>query len=92
VCQNLQLAQKWNVLAKLALFPPGLDSLYQRMLHQINASNSANICLRLLAVTAILYRLAIVPELVALVKQLEDVDDLESVQEIIGLCGSFLTL
>jgi hypothetical protein len=34
-----------------------------------------------------------IPELVALVEQLEDlVDDLGSVREIISLCGSFLTL
>ncbi|KAL5372496.1 hypothetical protein DPSP01_013458 [Paraphaeosphaeria sporulosa] len=92
VCQNLQGAQKWNVLTKLARFPPGLGSLYERMMDQISASDSANICLRVLAVTAVLYQPATVAELVALVGQLEEVDDLESVQEIIGLCGSFLTL
>ncbi|KAF1963886.1 HET-domain-containing protein [Bimuria novae-zelandiae CBS 107.79] len=92
VCQNLQGTPKWNVLGKLALFPPGLDSLYQRMMHHISVSDSAKICLRVLAVTAVLYRPVTIAELVALVKQLEDVDDLESVQEIIGLCGSFLTL
>ncbi|KAF1971137.1 hypothetical protein BU23DRAFT_590766 [Bimuria novae-zelandiae CBS 107.79] len=92
VCQNLQGTPKWNVLEKLALFPSGLDSLYQRMMHQISASDSNKICLRVLAVTAILYRPVTIAELVALVKQLEDVDDLQSVQEIIGLCGSFLTL
>jgi hypothetical protein len=92
VCQNLQGTPKWDVPAKLALFPPGLDSLYQRMMHQISASDSAKICLRVLAVTAVLYRPVTITELVALVEQLKDLNDLESVQEIIILCGSFLTL
>jgi hypothetical protein len=46
----------------------------------------------LLASTAILYRPVTISELVALVEQLEDLDDLESVWEIVGFCGSFLTL
>ncbi|KAL5373504.1 hypothetical protein DPSP01_012633 [Paraphaeosphaeria sporulosa] len=92
VCQNLQGTPKWNVLKKLAHLPPGLDTLYERMMNQISASDSANICLRVLAVTAVLYRPATIVELVTLVQQLEDVDDLASTQEIIGLCGSFLTL
>jgi hypothetical protein len=93
VCQNLKTTVKWNVLKKLALFPPGLDALYQRMMLQISESDSAEICLQVLTVTAVLYRPVAVAELVVLVKQLEDlVGDLEAVREIIGLCGSFLTL
>jgi hypothetical protein len=93
VCQDLIMTPKWNVMKKLALFPPGLDSLYGRMMHQISESEGAEICRQVLASTAILYRPIKVPELVALVEQLEDfVDDLESVREIISLCGSFLTL
>ena len=93
VCQDLKTTPKWNVLKKLALFPPGLDSLYKRMLQQISESDSADICLQVLAVTAVLYRPVIVAELVKLIKQLADFDgDLESIREIISLCGSFLTL
>ena len=32
VCQDLKTTLKWNVLKKLALFPPRLDSLYKRMM------------------------------------------------------------
>ncbi|KAL6150155.1 hypothetical protein ACJBU6_11667 [Exserohilum turcicum] len=93
VCQGLKRTPKWNVLKKLAQFPPGLDSLYKRMLQQISESDSADRCLRVLAVTAVLYRPITVSELVILTKQLADlINDLESVREIIGLCGSFLTL
>jgi hypothetical protein len=92
VCENLRWAPKLNVPKKLADFPPGLGSLYQRMIDQISASDSAKICLQVLAVTAVLYRPVTITELVVLVEQLKDADDLESMQEIIGLCGSFLTL
>ncbi|USP77485.1 hypothetical protein yc1106_04759 [Curvularia clavata] len=93
VCQDLKATPKWNVLKKLAHFPPGLDSLYRRMLLQIRQSESAEICLGVLAVTCILYRPVTVTELVALAEQIAGFDeDLESVREIIGLCGSFLTL
>jgi hypothetical protein len=92
VCQDLITTPKWNVVKRLALFPPGLDSLYKRMMDQISESNNPKICLQILALTAILYRPVSVPELAALVEQLEDLDDLESVREIVGFCGSFLTL
>ena len=93
VCQDLKTAPKWNVLKKLALFPPGLDALYKRMMQQISGSDSAEICQQVLASTAILRRPVVLSELVALVGSLEDfVDDWESVREVIGLCGSFLTL
>jgi hypothetical protein len=92
VCQDLRITPKWNVLQKLALFPPGLDSLYKRMMDQISESDGAEMCLQVLASTAILYRPVTISGLVALVEQLENLDDLESVRDIVGLCGWFLTL
>jgi hypothetical protein len=90
VCQDLRLTANRHVLNKLALFPAGLDALYERMMQQMSESDDAKICRCVLASTAILYRPVTVSELVALVKQLEDVGD--DVREIINLCGSFLTL
>jgi hypothetical protein len=93
VVQNLKKVSKWNVLKMLASFPPGLDALYERMMRQMNDSDSAEICRQVLASTAVLYRPVTMSELILLVQQLEDfADDMESVREIIGLCGSFLTL
>jgi hypothetical protein len=93
VCQDLMATPKRNVLKKLASFPPGLNSLYKRILQQVSESDEAETCKQVLASTAILYRPITIHELVALVEQLEDfVDDLDSVREIINLCGSFLTL
>jgi hypothetical protein len=93
VCQDLKATPKWSVLKKLASFPPGLDSLYKRMMCQISESDGAEICLQVLASTAILYRPVMICELVALIDALQYlVDDLASVREIVSLCRSFLTL
>jgi hypothetical protein len=93
VCQELEKTEKWNVHERLTEFPPGLDSLYERMLPSGTESRDANMCLRVLAVTAALYRPVTVAELVVLTQQLAKlIHDLGSVRKIIGLCGSFLTL
>jgi hypothetical protein len=80
------------MLEKLAVFPHGLDDLYKRMMQQMSQSDDADTCRCVLASTAILYRPVTISELVALVEQLKDLDNLESVREIVSFCGSFLTL
>jgi hypothetical protein len=93
VCQNLEKIPRWNTLAKLNTFPPGLDSLYERMMEQICNSDNADLCKRVLASIAIVYRPITLKELTSLVEKLEEMsDDLESLIEIIGLCGSFLAI
>jgi hypothetical protein len=93
VCQNLKATASRHVLKKLASFPPGLDALYKQMMLKMSESDDAETCRCVLATTAVLYRPVTISELIALVEQLGKlVDDLESVQEIISLCGSFLTL
>ena len=93
VCQDLPNKSRLDIQKKLALFSPGLDSLYERMLQQICKSDDADICLRVLAVVAVLYRPVIVAEPTALIEQRYNfVNDLKLVREIISFCGSFLTL
>lgn len=93
VCQNLAGVPKRNVIRKLNAFPPGLDALYQRMMHQIGLSDDADLCRRILASVSILYRPVTLEELASLVEELEDIaHDLEQLQEIIGQCGSLLTI
>jgi hypothetical protein len=101
VCQNLEKIPRWNTLAKLNTFPPGLDSLYKQMAEQIYNSDNANLCEEVLvslweevlASITIVYRPVTLKELISLVEKLEDMsDDLDSLPEIIGLCGSFLTI
>jgi hypothetical protein len=92
VCQDLEKTAKRNVLKKLKSFPPGLDALYERMMQQIGASDDAELCKQVLATIALVYRPITLSELVSLTELLEDVTDEAEVREIIGLCGSFLTL
>jgi hypothetical protein len=90
VCQELKRTANRHVLKKLAVFPPGLDDLYKRMMQQMSESDDADICRCVLASTAVLYRPVTICELVELVEQLKDVSS--DVREIIDLCGSFLTV
>jgi hypothetical protein len=93
VCQNLGGVPKRNVIKRLSAFPPGLDSLYGRMMQQISSSDDASLCRRILASIAVVYRPITLEELTSLVEELEDMeDDMEQLQEIIGLCGSLLTI
>jgi hypothetical protein len=93
VCQYLEKIPRWNTLAKLNAFPPGLNSLYERMVEQIYHSDNADLCKRILATIGIVYRPITLKELTSLVEMLEDMfDDLESLRDIVGLCGSFLTI
>ncbi|KAK3946936.1 hypothetical protein QBC32DRAFT_112172 [Pseudoneurospora amorphoporcata] len=95
VCQVLAdpSVQRWQTLKKLRAFPPGLDSLYARMMEQIIQSDDADLCRQILAVSSIVRRPISLQELTTLVEMSDDIsDDPQSLEELIGLCGSFLTL
>ncbi|CAI7609051.1 unnamed protein product [Penicillium glandicola] len=77
---------------RLKSFPAELDRLYQRMLQQIEESDDAELCRRILAISSVTYRPLALEELLVLDQSLKD--NLESPQEledVIGHCGSFLT-
>ena len=79
VCQNLEKIPRWNTLEKLNAFPPGLDSLYQRIIEQICNSKNADLYKRILTLTAIVYRSITLKELTSLIKIFKDIsDNLES--------------
>ncbi|KAF4628465.1 hypothetical protein G7Y89_g9687 [Cudoniella acicularis] len=93
VCQELSNISGWKALQKLTAFPPGLDALYRRMLDQIMNSEDAELCKSILAVVSAVYRPVTLDELVAFVDMPNGVaGEYEALSEIIGLCGSFLTL
>ncbi|RYP38348.1 hypothetical protein DL767_002588 [Monosporascus sp. MG133] len=95
VCQALAdpKVRKRHTLTKLRTFPPGLDYLYAQMMEQIGQSEDADLCKQILAVTTIVRRPISLRELTTLVEMPKNIsDDLESVEEIIKVCGSFLTL
>ncbi|SPN97662.1 uncharacterized protein DNG_01175 [Cephalotrichum gorgonifer] len=94
VCQELAGPEirKRHTLSTLESFPPGLGSLYKRMIEKVSSSKDANLCKEILATVSIAYRPLALEELKALSKSLEDFDDHDEMEEIIRSCGSFLTL
>jgi hypothetical protein len=91
VCQNLKGVARRNILKKLKTFPPGLSSLYERMMLQTCSSDDADECKEILALLAVVYRPISIKELGTLVELLETLD-LDSMREIVSNCGSFLTI
>lgn len=92
VCEKLTRVPKRNVQKKLEEFPPGLDELYKRMLYQISDTDDAELCKSILGVITTVYRPITLDELMSSIDLSEEVTDDSDLEEIIGLCGSFLTL
>ena len=93
VCQNLAQIPRLNTRTKLNEFPAGLDPLYRRMMEQVCNSDNANLCKWILAIITVVYRPITLKELTSFVEMPGIAsNDLESLTEIIGLSGSFLTL
>ncbi|CAI7616134.1 unnamed protein product [Penicillium glandicola] len=97
VCEELAKAPRWNGNARslLTAFPPGLESLYTRMIERIHDyySADAELCKRILGVVLLVYRPITLDELPALVDLPEDITtDEQSSIEIVEACGSFLTI
>jgi hypothetical protein len=94
VCKKLAGVSNWKVDENfLTAFPPGLNDLYDKMLGQICESEDDKLCKDILAVTSLVYRPVTLDELTSLVEfPAKAAQDLKAQEEIIGLCGSFLTL
>ncbi|KAJ5195464.1 uncharacterized protein N7498_008902 [Penicillium cinerascens] len=92
VCKALADVPRRHVQKKLKEFPSGLDELYRRMLGQIDDSDDAELCKSLLSVITTVYRPITLDELPFCMDLPEEVVDDLDLAEIVGLCGSFLTL
>jgi hypothetical protein len=93
VCQELANISGWKAQKKLTSFPPGLDALYKRMMDQICNSDDAELCKSILAVVSVVYQPITLEELASFVDMPDGVSgNYKVLAEIIGLCGSFLTL
>ncbi|KAH6724991.1 hypothetical protein BKA61DRAFT_537097 [Leptodontidium sp. MPI-SDFR-AT-0119] len=93
VCQELASISGWEVEEMLSAFPPGLDAIYMRMMQQIGISRAAKRCNSILAVVSIVYRPITLDELPSFVDMpSQSSSNYKALAEIIGLCGSFLTL
>ncbi|KAK0719400.1 NACHT domain-containing protein, partial [Lasiosphaeris hirsuta] len=93
VCQELVGLPGWKAQEKLTTFPPGLNALYGQMMEQITKSDDAELCIRILAVISVMRRPITLDEMEALVEMPAGTSgNQDALAEIVGLCGSFLTL
>ncbi|EGO54028.1 hypothetical protein NEUTE1DRAFT_124378 [Neurospora tetrasperma FGSC 2508] len=93
VCQALEKVQKAFAVEKLRMFPSGLDALYARMREDMSQFDESDYCKHILAVVAIVRRPISLQELASLAELPNTIcNNLEFLKDIIGLCGSFLTL
>jgi WD40 repeat protein len=81
----------WHTRDLLKSFPPGLNSLYDRMMGHISGSRDASRCKEVLAVVSMVYRPITLDELKVLAKLLGSISK-DYLEGIVGSCGSFLTL
>ncbi|KAB8253536.1 WD40-repeat-containing domain protein [Aspergillus pseudonomiae] len=92
VCFYLENVQ-WDPIAKMKTFPPGLDSLYRRMMQEIRESGEDVLCWEILGFMVTAYRPMKLKELASLSEVLADhSNDPEALEKAMSLCGSFLTV
>ncbi|KAH7252726.1 hypothetical protein BKA59DRAFT_436883 [Fusarium tricinctum] len=86
-----KVLRKSHTRRKLKSFPKGLDLLYERMMENIFSLDDAEIYREILALASVVYRPVTLAELKTLLgPQYED--EYDELPQIIGCCGSFLTL
>ncbi|KAN0087273.1 hypothetical protein V8E54_000961 [Elaphomyces granulatus] len=94
VFEELRGALPRNLSQVLNRIPKGLTPLYDRMIKQIQQLeyDYPQLCLLTLATTALAYRPLHMLEIRSLTGLQEEVPDLEDLERIINMCGSFLTI
>ncbi|KAK2038282.1 NACHT-domain-containing protein, partial [Colletotrichum somersetense] len=95
VCEALKAVPETEVRKRVKTFPPGLDTLYQRMMQNICDSTVHEKCKQLLAITAVAYRpLSLVEygSVYDLSSDIEKPDLTKAIHELVIRCGSFLTI
>jgi hypothetical protein len=91
VGRELATTPGWKTEKMSALFPPGLDAVYNRMLGRIYNSEDATLCKdSIFAVVSVVYRSIVLDELTALVDTLDGTSG--NCEDSTALSGSFLTL
>jgi hypothetical protein len=96
VCKELSKIPGWKAKKKVTAYPPELDPFYRRMMDQVRGVEDAEdreLCTQILAVVSAVYRPVSLDELSSLIDMPDGVaGDYKALSEIVGLCGSFLTL
>ena len=97
VFEELRGALRRNLSKVLNRLPKGLTPLYDRMIKQIQQLGQlgydyTQLCLLTLATAALAYRPLHILEIRSLAGLQEEIPDLEDMERIINMCGSFLTI
>ena len=97
VCKELERERvtKWDARRLLEQFPPGLEPLYARMIHDIQMleGQSGDFCIKVLSTSTLAYCPVHFVELARLAGLPEDLScNQKDVEDIINMCGSFLTI
>jgi nucleoside phosphorylase len=94
VFEELRGALRRNLSQVLNRIPKGLTPLYDRMIKQIQQLeyDHPQFCILILATTTLAYRPLHMLELRSLAGLQEEIPDLEDLERMINMCGSFLTI
>ena len=96
VCNMLKNVLPYKVLSTLERFPRGLDSIYERMMGQIldlEDSDDVKNCKCVITSAILAYRPLHLKELGAIADLSKELrEDLSSLEGLVQLCGSFLTI
>jgi hypothetical protein len=95
VCKALGRVGKWDARLWLEQVPSDLNLLYSRMIDQVQSleGRTPEFCMKVLSASTIVYRPLNLLELETMIDWPGDVSwEQEDLKEIIGLCGSFLTI
>ncbi|KAK9860505.1 WD40 repeat-like protein [Penicillium brevicompactum] len=90
VWENLKKVAWWKVQGKLKEFPPGLDSIYDRMMSQIMMSEDADLFKSVLSVCTTVLRPITLEEMMVYVDVPES--SVEVLEDIVRRCGTILSL
>jgi hypothetical protein len=95
-CKQLECTNRRKTLSVLKSFPPGLQPFYQRMIEQmgiLNDSEDFKLCRQILASITLAYRPIQLKELIWIAGLPDELsDDLQLLEELVELCGSFLII
>ncbi|KAJ5777332.1 NACHT-domain-containing protein [Penicillium odoratum] len=92
VCKELEKVPAWQAKSVLDSFPDGLEALYHRMMVKIRTSRTASLCYQILSVVSLARLPLTLAELVTVSELPPDACNEEAIKDIVGDCGSFLTL
>ncbi|RDW64629.1 hypothetical protein BP6252_10280 [Coleophoma cylindrospora] len=93
-CKRLQDCRitSWNTLSTLQNLPPGLEGLYARMMTYIYDDIDYGFCVQILRSACLAFRPLSIKELVIVAELPEQVQDNDSLGQLVDLCGSFITI